>query len=210
MAMPASSAETGSDDTAEPVPPLAPGRGATRRATTRRKRAGQRLSAEERRADLLEAAVIEFAENGYHGTRTADIAARAGVSQPYVYALFPDKRSLFLACHDRTTQRIKETLRLASAHRDAAEDAEQALGRAYRTLLDARPHQVLFQVQAHAAATADPVIREPVRKRFMELIELSERLHDAPREVVLRHVGRVMLGNVAVVLDLPPEFRPAV
>jgi AcrR family transcriptional regulator len=210
MAMPAPSAETGSDGTAEPVPPLAAARGAARRGGTRRKRAGQRLSAEERRADLLEAAVIEFAENGYHGTRTADIAARAGVSQPYVYALFPDKRSLFLACHEWTTQRIKETLRLASAHPDAAEDAEQALGRAYRTLLDARPHQVLFQVQAHAAATADPVIREPVRKRFMELIELSERLHDAPREVVLRHVGRVMLGNVAVVLDLPPEFRPAV
>jgi hypothetical protein len=39
------------------------------------------------------------------------------------------------------------------------------------------------------------VIREPVRKRFMELIELSERLQDAPREVVL---------------DLPPEFRRAV
>jgi AcrR family transcriptional regulator len=204
MAMPASSEDTGSDDTADLTAP--------RRARPRRKRPGQRLSAEERRADLLEAAVIEFAVSGYHGTRTADIAARAGVSQPYVYALFPDKRSLFLACHDWTTERIKETLRLARAGVGAAgaEDAEEALGRAYRMLLDRRPHQVLFQVQAHAAATADPVIREPVRKRFMELIELSERLHDAPREVVLRHVGRVMLGNVAVALDLPPEFRPAV
>jgi AcrR family transcriptional regulator len=210
MAMPASSEETGSDDTAEPTAP--------RRKPPRRKRPGQRLTAEERRADLLEAAVIEFAVSGYHATRTADIAARAGVSQPYVYALFPDKRSLFLACHDWTTQHIKETLASAGAGAGTgtgagpagSEDAEEALGRAYRTLLDRRPHQVLFQVQAHAAATADPVIREPVRKRFMELIELSERLHDAPREVVLRHVGRVMLGNVAVALDLPPEFRPAV
>src|SRR6202046_5452960 len=125
MAMPASSAETGSDDAAEPVPPLAAARGAARRGGTRRKRAGQRLSAEERRADLLEAAVIEFAENGYHGTRTADIAARAGVSQPYVYALFPDKRSLFLACHEWTTQRIKETLRLASAHPAGAGAGDQ-------------------------------------------------------------------------------------
>jgi AcrR family transcriptional regulator len=209
MAMPASSEDTG-DDTAELA---APRRERPGRDRARRKRAGQRLSADERRADLLEAAVIEFAVSGYHGTRTADIAARAGVSQPYVYALFPDKRALFLACHDWTTQRIKETLRLASADGGAgggAEDAEQALGRAYRMLLDRRPYQVLFQVQAHAAATADPVIREPVRQRFMELIELSERLHDAPREVVLRHVGQVMLGNVAVALDLPPEFRPAV
>jgi len=201
MAMPASDAPAGSDDTAEPVAP--------RRARAPQGQRRQRLSAAERRADLLEAAVVEFAANGYHATRTADIAARAGVSQPYVYALFPDKRALFLACHDWTTERIKETLTSARAAAGAEEPAEEALGRAYRTLLDRRPHQVLFQVQAHAAATADPVIRAPVRQRFMEIIELSERLHDAPREVVLRHLGRVMLGNVAVVLDLPPEFRPA-
>lgn len=202
MAMLAPDAESGSADIAE--------RAAPRPARTGRRPGRQRLSAAERRADVLEAAIVEFAENGYHGTRTADIAARAGVSQPYVYALFPDKRALFLACHDRTTQHIKETLASAGAAAGPDEDAEQALGRAYRTLLDRRPHQVLFQVQAHAAATADPVIRAPVRQRFMEIIELTERLHGAPREVVLRHVGRVMLGNVAVALDLPPEFRPAV
>jgi len=69
---------------------------------------------------------------------------------------------------------------------------------------------VLFQVQAHAAATADPVIRAPVRERFIELVELSERLNDAPRELVLRHVARAMLGNVVLALDLPPEYNPAV
>jgi AcrR family transcriptional regulator len=153
--------------------------------------------------------VVEFAEHGYQGTRTADIAARAGVSQPYVYALFPDKRSLFLACHAATTDRIRESIEKASA--DPGEPSvERTLDRAYRELLDAHPHQVLFQVQAHAAATADPVIRAPVRERFMELVELSERLYGVPRDLVLRHVARVMLGNVALALDLPPEYRPAV
>ena len=176
--------------------------GVTKRKTARR------LSAQERRADLLEAAVIEFAESGFHGTRTADIAARAGVSQPYVYALFPDKRALFLACHDRTTERIKEALEKASADLADDDDVEQALDRAYQALFDERPHQVLFQVQAHAAAAADPAIREPVRRRFIELVELSERLNGAPRDLVLRHVARSMLGNVALALDLPPEYRP--
>jgi AcrR family transcriptional regulator len=174
------------------------------------RRPSRRLSAEQRRVQLLEAAVVEFAENGYHGTRTADIAARAGVSQPYVYALFPDKRTLFLACHDSTTERIKEALEKASADSAEDEDLEEVLDRAYREMFADRPHQVLFQVQAHAAATADPVIRAPVRKRFIELIELSERLNDAPRELVLRHVARAMLGNVALALDLPPEYLPAV
>jgi AcrR family transcriptional regulator len=176
--------------------------GATRRVR------GRRLSAQERRADLLEAAVIEFAESGYHGTRTADIAARAGVSQPYVYALFPDKRALFLACHEWTTERIKEALEKASADLTDGDDVEQALDGAYQRMFDERPQQVLFQVQAHAAATADPAIREPVRRRFMELIELSERLNGASRDLVLRHVARSMLGNVALALDLPPEYHP--
>jgi len=167
-----------------------------------------RLSARERRADLLEAAVVEFAESGYHGTRTADIAARAGVSQPYVYALFPDKRALFLACHEWTTERIKEALEKASTDLADGDDVEQALDRAYQGLFDERPHQVLFQVQAHAAAAADPEIREPVRRRFIELVELSERLNGAPRDLVMRHVARSMLGNVALALDLPPEYRP--
>ena len=174
----------------------------------KRRRAGPRLSADQRRADLLEAAVIEFAESGYHGTRTADIAARAGVSQPYVYALFPDKRALFLACHDWTTERIKEALEKASADLAEGEDVEAALDGAYRTLFDERPHQVLFQVQATAAAAADPAIREPVRRRFIELIELSERRSGSSRELVLRHVARAMLGNVVLALDLPPEYRP--
>jgi AcrR family transcriptional regulator len=177
-------------------------------ATKQRRRPARRMSAEQRRADLLEAAVIEFAGSGYHGTRTTDIAARAGVSQPYVYALFPDKRALFLACHDWTTRQIKEALEQATADLGDGADVERALDRAYQKLLDTRPHQVLFQVQAHAAAAADPAIRVPVRRRFIELLELSERRSGAPRELVLRHVARGLLGNVALALDLPPEYRP--
>jgi AcrR family transcriptional regulator len=193
------------DDAAdEPAPDAdsGPGNEGAKRKRTRR------MSAQQRRADLLEAAVVEFAENGYHGTRTADIAARAGVSQPYVYALFPDKRALFLACHDWTTERIKEALEKATADLTDGADVEQALDGAYQGLFDERPHQVLFQIQAHAAAAADPEIREPVRRRFIELVELSERLNGAPRDLVLRHVARSMLGNVALALDLPPEYRP--
>jgi len=190
---------TASDGTASEAP-----------AEPRRRRPARRLNADQRRAELLEAAVVEFAENGYHGTRTADIAARAGVSQPYVYALFPDKRSLFLACHDWTTERIKESLEKTAADSGDGADLERILDRAYQVIFEEHPHQVLFQIQAHAAATTDPEIRAPVRQRFIELVELSERLHDAPRDLVMRHVARSMLGNVVLALDLPPEYRPAV
>ena len=48
---------------------------------------------------MLEAAVKEFAASGYHAASTGAIAKRAGISQPYIYALFPNKRELFLATH---------------------------------------------------------------------------------------------------------------
>jgi AcrR family transcriptional regulator len=208
MATSASGTAPGSDEASG----VAPGRP--------RRRPARRLTADQRRAELLEAAVVEFAENGYHGTRTADIAARAGVSQPYVYALFPDKRALFLACHDWTTERIKESLEKTAPDPGAdpgngdgdldGPGLERVLDRAYQVLFEEHPHQVLFQIQAHAAATTDPEIRAPVRQRFIELVELSERLHDAPRDLVMRHVARSMLGNVVLALDLPPEYRPAV
>src|SRR6202044_4139823 len=99
----------------------------------RRRPAGRR-TADQRRAEVLEAAVVEFAERGYQGTRTADIAARAGVSPPYVYALFPDKRSLFLACHDATIDRIRESIEKATAD-PAAENVDHVLGRAYQDLV---------------------------------------------------------------------------
>lgn len=51
----------------------------------------------ENRAALLEAAVFEFGEHGYHGASTAAIAAQADVPQPHVYVHFATKGELFLA-----------------------------------------------------------------------------------------------------------------
>ena len=49
------------------------------------------MSAEERREIVLEAAVGEFARHGLAGTSTEDVARRAGISQPYLFRLFPTK-----------------------------------------------------------------------------------------------------------------------
>ena len=55
-----------------------------------------RRTAEERREDVLGAALIEFAAYGLHGASTVNIAERAGISQPYVLRLFSTKKQLFL------------------------------------------------------------------------------------------------------------------
>ena len=56
-----------------------------------------RLTADERRTDVIAAASKEFAVRGYAGTSTQAIAERAGVSQPYLFQLFGTKKGLFIA-----------------------------------------------------------------------------------------------------------------
>lgn len=160
----------------------------------------------------MDAAICEFGLGGYLATRTADIAKRAGVSQPYLYALFPDKRTLFLACHEHAMLHIRETLRRAAAEGDGGDaPLHSRLGRAATALAEANPDQLRFQFQARAAAASDPVIREAVRANFMAVVDESVALHHgASRQEVLRHMAWAMLHDVAVALDLPEDYRPEI
>jgi AcrR family transcriptional regulator len=59
--------------------------------------ARQRLSAEDRRDSIIQAARTLFAANGFRGTGTSDIAAAAGCSEPVIYKHFASKQALFAA-----------------------------------------------------------------------------------------------------------------
>ena len=54
------------------------------------------VTAAETRERLLQAAADVFAERGYDGTRVADIATAAGVSNGALYAHFPSKADLLV------------------------------------------------------------------------------------------------------------------
>lgn len=41
-----------------------------------------------RRTDIISAAIEVFAETGYYRTTTAQVAQRAGISQPYIFRFF--------------------------------------------------------------------------------------------------------------------------
>jgi len=56
-----------------------------------------RLSADERRDAIVAAATEVFAEKGFHGTTTRELAKAARVSEALLYKHFPSKESLFSA-----------------------------------------------------------------------------------------------------------------
>jgi AcrR family transcriptional regulator len=160
----------------------------------------QRMSAAERREMVLEAAVGEFAAHGLAGTSTEDVARRAGISQPYLFRLFPTKKALFLALVDRCFRRVEDTFTTAAGDL-TGEEALGAMGDAYERLLDDRT-LLLLQMQAYAACD-DPEIRAAARAGFKKLWELTERLTGLPFQRVVEFFAMGMLMNVAAALDLP-------
>jgi AcrR family transcriptional regulator len=59
-----------------------------------------RLSAEERRHSIVDAVREVFAEKGFDGTTTRELAKAAGVSEALLYKHFPSKESLYAAMLD--------------------------------------------------------------------------------------------------------------
>jgi len=164
-----------------------------------------RLSAGERREEVIEAATHEFARGGLDGTPTEAIARRVGISQPYLFRLFRTKKELFLAVIERCFDRTLETFRTAAGDR-SGEDALHAMGRAYAALLKDRT-RLLLQLQAYVACD-DPDVRELVRQGFKRLATFVSEVSGAPAEDVRRFFETGMLMNVVAAMELDRVRQP--
>ena len=166
------------------------------------------LTSAQRREQVIEAAIHEFAEYGYHAAKTAAIAKRAGISQPYVYALFDDKKALFIACQQRVREQITDAFKAAWRPADTPHQALAALGANYLSVLS-NPDALRCQLQGHAAS-ADPEIRGHMRDGFIEVFDLVQRLTGADRAAVTAFMATGALLNVSAVLELPDEYAVVV
>jgi len=165
-----------------------------------------RQTAEDRREEVLDAAIHEFAEHGYQAASTAAIARRAGISQPYIYALFPSKRELFLAVHDRVMRRVSTTFETAARGASSPEEALHRMGQAYPELISDR-FALLCQLQCYAAA-GEPSIREPVATAFRRLHHDVGVWSGASPIELARFFAGGMLANVTTILDVPEICSP--
>ena len=66
----------------------------------------KRLSAEDRRAAILDAALGVFSRRGYNGASIDEIAQTAGISKALIYEHFPSKKDLHVSLLERHTQQI--------------------------------------------------------------------------------------------------------
>jgi AcrR family transcriptional regulator len=163
-----------------------------------------RQSADERRRHVLEAAIATFAVEGYHGASTTAIARAAGISQPYIYALFRNKHDLFLAAYHEVAERIRTRLLTAAKGGADPDERMRAMGEAYLAMIG-NSAEVLCQLQAYAAA-GDPALREPIRDEFVRLFESVRETAEVSRdEAAFFFAGGIFLA-IASALGVPPEY----
>jgi AcrR family transcriptional regulator len=167
--------------------------------------ATKRKSAEERREAVLDAGLVEFAEHGLHGASTDAIAAKAGISQPYVFRLFGTKKELFVAVINRCFRETLDVFQRA-AEGKRGEEALEAIGKAYDQLLHDRV-RLRGQVQAYAASD-DPEIRKVVREGYGDLVAYVERVAGLPPERISRFFATGMLLNVIASMGLEDASEP--
>ena len=158
----------------------------------------ERRKAETRR-EIIDAAFTCFAEQGYHATGIADIAARLGIGHGTFYRYFENKRDIVEHVIDDLIARIVGTLGAENApeavdtlegYREQSARIGEALARIFAE--DPRVPQLLL-----AAAGIDDAMRE----KMLDLFELTTPLTAA----YLEHGVRV--GYLRADLDVEPTAQ---
>jgi AcrR family transcriptional regulator len=161
---------------------------------------GIRMTADERREAAIQAAVTEFGLTGYNGTSTGVIAKRIGVSQPYLFRLFPNKKSLFLAAAERCFQSIRQFLEQVTEGLEG-EAALRKMCMSYAELISGND-ALRMQLQMYVASVDDDEIREFCRRGWMELWSYVVARTGVDEGEAAEFFGTGMLVNVLVALGI--------
>ncbi|MGW8995342.1 TetR/AcrR family transcriptional regulator [Streptomyces zhihengii] len=170
-----------------------------------------RMSAEERRESVVRAAITEFARAGYNGTSTEAIARRVGVSQPYLFRLFPNKQAIFLAAATRCLTDVRDVLAGAADGLEGREALDCMAG-AYQRLIAEDPEKLLMQMQTYVAVAAaeaagDHEFGDRIRRGWLELWDGVHVSLGADVDETTTFLAYGMLANVLVSMGFPAGHR---
>ena len=129
-----------------------------------------RLPAAARRQALVDTALVVFAEGSYRGTTTAEIARKAGVSEPILYRHFASKRDLYLACIEEAWRRLRARWEEAFASEPDPRTWISVMAKSSICLRDAKPGAVSdLWMQAVVEAGDDPEVRKFLKRHMREV-----------------------------------------
>jgi len=156
-----------------------------------------------RKEDILTAAVTVFAHKGYYLATTADIAKKVSISQPYVYNFFENKEELLIAALIRSWDNILEAF---ENEQGDFEEIEKQFILAYENMMKTHTDEILLQVQA--LAIREPKIQSVMQDGFRKIkayvvMRFSEAGIIDAEDRVVNFLARGMLCNISLSLEMP-------
>ena len=138
-----------------------------------------RVSREERREAILDAARRHFVSNGYHGTGMDDVASTLGLSKPIVYQYFSSKHDLYLAVLEKAGENLEETIGAVLNQPGRNRDIVQASVRAFFEFVadDMQYYRLLFDSD------------------MLDDVDAAERVEEVTSAVVERTIFRATRGS---------------
>lgn len=134
----------------------------------------RRLSAEQRREQLLEVALRQFGQRGFRATTMDDIAESAGVTKPLVYQHFRSKRALYFELVDQVTSDLLEGIRQATANAEGPRQlVEMGFAAYFHQVVS---HEPAFQLLFDREGAEDPNVATALRRVEDALAEAIDPL----------------------------------
>jgi AcrR family transcriptional regulator len=175
----------------------------------------RRLSAEERRAAILDAALAVFSARGYHPSAIDDIAREAGISKALIYEHFDSKQGLYADLLERNAAELFQRLETAIGALEAdsgavrlatgldaffafVEERRDAWRILFRDVADPETATVLDRVLEQVTGLVAALIAEDPGARAMT---------DEDADEAIRLLAQMLVGSVQSVANWWAEHR---
>jgi AcrR family transcriptional regulator len=155
-----------------------------------------RLSAEQRRAQLVEVARTLFAQHGYHNLSMGQLADAAGVSKPVLYQHFSSKLDLYLALVRDAVSELETQIHKALQGTASNRDWVRAAISAYFDFVEDRNFRLLFTAEP---STAD--VREIIEDALTGITQAVARLIAKDAGLTLPAAGVLASGLLGLALN---------
>jgi len=167
----------------------------------------KRMKADERRQEIIRAAMEVFAKNGFGGSTTREIAENAGISEAMIYSHFRNKEDLYAAIIDEKLQESEPLYYPLDAIRNR--DDQRVFSTIISNYLDRHGEDTTFlrlllfsALEGHELASM--FVAGPVRKFFEFLADyIRERIDEGAFKPVNPEItSRCLLGMVHYIVLL--------
>lgn len=159
---------------------------------------------------VLDAAVDAFAERGFHGTTTREIALRAGLSPAGLYVHFPSKSAVLgrisTVGHEAALALVAEAL---SGEGTPPERLRRCVTGFVAWHAEHRTVARVVQYELRALSPADGAVTADLRRRLERLFEDEVRRGVAAGDFVVAEPRQVTRALLSLCIDVARWYDPA-